>query len=414
MFDKLYVKPACLARHLSAPYAEERSRYLLHCAKQGYTKATLLLKARELLWVARKLSVYGGLRVTLNQIEAVAGDWAEREKMCGQRLDGPWTRVRFVQVARPWVRFLGHFDADLEPPPFGDRLEAYAGWMERDRGLAANTLKRTREALIRFLRWYGQRQQAFEAVRLEDIDAYLAEGCAAGWSRRYARNVADNLRRFYRFAGRKGWCSATLADAIRGPRVYAHDGLPLGPSWPEVQRLLASANTGKPADIRDQAILILFAVYGLRAGEVGGLTLDDFDWEQDRLYVARAKGRGRQVYPLLPSLGNAIARYLKEVRSASVRREVFLTLLPPFRPLSRGALYSLTRLRLTRLGIRSAHLGPHALRHACATRLASEGLSLKVIGDHLGHRSVDVTRIYAKVDLSGLREVAAFDLGDLP
>jgi hypothetical protein len=40
-------------------------------------------------------------------------------------------------------------------------------------------------------------------------------------------------------------------------------------------------------------------------------------------------------------------------------------------------------------------------------------VTLKEIGDHLGHRSTSATRVYAKVDLLGLREVAAFDLGEL-
>jgi hypothetical protein len=43
----------------------------------------------------------------------------------------------------------------------------------------------------------------------------------------------------------------------------------------------------------------------------------------------------------------------------------------------------------------------------------AEGFSLKEIGDHLGHRSAFATRIYAKVDLAGLREVADFELGGL-
>ena len=51
------------------------------------------------------------------------------------------------------------------------------------------------------------------------------------------------------------------------------------------------------------------------------------------------------------------------------------------------------------------------LRHACATHLLEQGLSLKEIGDHLGHRHPDTTRIYAKVDLARLRQVADFDLG---
>jgi site-specific recombinase XerD len=65
------------------------------------------------------------------------------------------------------------------------------------------------------------------------------------------------------------------------------------------------------------------------------------------------------------------------------------------------------------LDIRAAHLGPHALRHACAARLLAEKLTLKEIGDHLGHQSTAATMIYAKVDLVALREVGDFDLGEL-
>ena len=93
--------------------------------------------------------------------------------------------------------------------------------------------------------------------------------------------------------------------------------------------------------------------------------------------------------------------------------EIFLTLKAPFRPLSPGALYHVVSTRLSELGITALRRGPHALRHACAGHLLSEGLSLKEIGDHLGHRSAYATRVYAKVDLAGLRQVADFDLGGL-
>ena len=67
--------------------------------------------------------------------------------------------------------------------------------------------------------------------------------------------------------------------------------------------------------------------------------------------------------------------------------------------------------RLRALNVSLPHYGPHALRHACATRLLATGLSLKQIGDQLGHTDPNSTRIYAKVDLAGLREVANFDMG---
>jgi site-specific recombinase XerD len=62
---------------------------------------------------------------------------------------------------------------------------------------------------------------------------------------------------------------------------------------------------------------------------------------------------------------------------------------------------------------RHQSLGPHALRHACARRLLESGHSLKAVGDHLGHRDPDTTRVYAKVNLVMLRLVALEDLGGL-
>jgi site-specific recombinase XerD len=127
----------------------------------------------------------------------------------------------------------------------------------------------------------------------------------------------------------------------------------------------------------------------------------------------RPKQRRSQLYPLSHEVGNAIVRYLHEVRPHCGRREVFLTLKAPFRPLSAGGLYHVTRSRLDNLGMHALHRGPHTLRHACACHLLGEGLSLDAIGDHLGHRSLSSTRHYAKVDLPGLREVARLDLGEL-
>jgi site-specific recombinase XerD len=92
---------------------------------------------------------------------------------------------------------------------------------------------------------------------------------------------------------------------------------------------------------------------------------------------------------------------------------VFLTLKAPFGPLSSGVLYDVVSDRLRPLALPLRHHGPHTLRHACATHLLAAGFSMKEIGDHLGHRKVDTTRVYAKVDLGGLRQVANFALGEL-
>jgi integrase/recombinase XerD len=143
------------------------------------------------------------------------------------------------------------------------------------------------------------------------------------------------------------------------------------------------------------------------------LRLEDVDWEHEVLRVHRPKQRRTQDYPLVSVVGDAILRYLQEVRPRSARRELFLALKAPFRPLSTNDMYRLVRSRLAALGVSGPHCGPHCLRHACATHLLASGFTLKQIGDHLGHRSAYATRVYAKVDLAGLRQVAEFDLRGL-
>jgi integrase len=153
----------------------------------------------------------------------------------------------------------------------------------------------------------------------------------------------------------------------------------------------------------------------MRSGEVRTLRLEDLDWENNLINVPRTKGRRTQCYPLVGTVGDAILRYLEDGRPRSATyREIFLTVEAPIQPLrGSGSIWTMVAKRLRPLGLVLRQRGPHTLRHACATHLLSEGLSLKEIGDHLGHRSPKVTAAYAKADIAGLREVANFSLGGL-
>ena len=127
MFDQLFKSPSAIFRHSSAPYAEERSQYLTACAENGCSRSTLLFEARDLLWIARKLSIYSDLdQVTMEQVRAVADDWKSREHACGRALNTRFTRRRFMRLARAWLRFLGHLQLPAELIPFQAQLHEYA------------------------------------------------------------------------------------------------------------------------------------------------------------------------------------------------------------------------------------------------------------------------------------------------
>jgi site-specific recombinase XerD len=321
----------------------------------------------------------------------------------------------FKTYATRWLKFMGRLHVPRQNrQPYADQIARFEQYMRRERGLSPGTIAYSTRTIQQFLKEVndaGWRLNTLTVARLNDL---LAEKIQKrGYTRKTVRRWAGVLRPFFRFAEARGWCRRGMANGIVTPRVYQHEDLPIGPSWDDVKRLLAATEGDRSTDIRDRAVLMLLAIYGLRGGEVRALRLEDFDWQHEMLIVHHGKQMKTRTYPLCRSVGDAVLRYLREVRPRSDHREVFLTRVAPFRPLGRCGLASIVRNRLLALGLSLPHYGSHVLRHACATHLLAQGLSLKEIGDHLGHRSPQTTRIYAKVDLKALRTVGDFELEDL-
>ena len=222
------------------------------------------------------------------------------------------------------------------------------------------------------------------------------------------------IRSFIKYAESQYWCPNDLSTSIKTPRIYKHESLPYAPKWDDVKKLLATKKIDSPRAIRDHAILMLLSVYGMRSGEVSRLRLEDIDWRNETIRLRRSKSAKSQVFPLAKPVGESILKYLKNVRPNERNcREIFLCMRAPYQPVTIPVVYTAVAPRLKALNLKLKHYGPHALRHACATHLINEGVSLKRIADHLGHQHLDTTRLYAKVDLNSLRKVAEFEMGEL-
>ena len=414
MFEALFRHPRVLARHRDGPSAEERDRFLAHCAHAGAAHASLLRLASELLLVARRIDISSTTAISILEIEAAADSWARHQRRHHRISDPKFCRQRFVQVATDWLSFLARLQTTPAAPCAGAGLvDEFANYMRLERGLSPHTIRKRCWHAQAFLNWLSEQDWSIAEVNLEQVDAFLATKGSQGWCRVSIATAASALRSFFVHLAAGGRCGERFAAGIEGPRLFKHEALPLGPQWEDVRRLIASADTDRPKDIRDRAILLLLAVYGLRRSKVVALSLDDLSWEREILHVSRPKQRRKQRYPLTTDVGNAVLRYLQQVRPRCASRSLFLRIKAPVRPLTPGSLHYLVTARMRALDICCPRHGPHAIRHACATHLVAEGLSLKQIGDHLGHRSPHATRTYAKVDLVGLRQVADFDLGAL-
>lgn len=414
MFEELFAGPIARARQRHNPLPEERRRFLSHLKSHGYARGTLRAVACELIVIAMRLDLSGTHPVDASVVEAAARRWAAHQRRRHHSTSLRLSIRNFRYWAEQWLRYLGRWiETPPTVPPFQTLLENFTAHMADAHGLAPASIRSHRWKTATFLAWYVRLDRPFAEVTIQDVDDFLAVKGKGTWSRRSVAIAAQALRAFFRYAEAMQQCRSGIAMAITGPRLFDHETLPAGPSWTDVTTVIRQHETNRPADIRRRAALLLFATYGFRVGEVARLTLDDLDWEHNVIRVRRSKRHDVQVYPLTNETGAALVRYITTIRARCEWRHVFLTLLAPYRPLSCSGLWSLASQPLLARGVQTRHHGPHALRHACATRLLAEGWSLKEIGDHLGHESADATAIYAKVDFRGLREVARFDLGGL-
>jgi integrase/recombinase XerD len=221
-----------------------------------------------------------------------------------------------------------------------------------------------------------------------------------------AKILVSALRSFLRYARYHGDTRSDLAAAVPSVANWSMASIPRGIAPDQVRRLLAQINRRTAVGRRDSAILLLLVRLGLRCGEVACLELEDIDWRDGSLSV-RGKGSRRLQLPLPTDVGEAIVEYLRHGRPRSGSRRVFLRARAPVRGfLDPCAVRTIVGRALKRAGIDAPTMGTHQFRHGLATDMLGHGASLSEIGEVLGHRSPETTKIYAKVDLDALRTLA--------
>ena len=220
--------------------------------------------------------------------------------------------------------------------------------------------------------------------------------------------TATAVRSCLRFLVAQGQISAGLEIAIPPIRRWSQGSLPQRLSTAEISQLLTFCSDQTVTGKRNYAMLLLLSRLGLRAKEVAGLQLNDIDWTGGSLLVRSSKTHCQRLLPLPQDVGEALLSYLQNGRPETTAREVFLTTLPPYRPLETSSTISVTVKRiLARAGIKhQSPSGAHLLRHSAATQMVNRGASFKDVADILGHQQLQTTGVYAKLDLAALEKVA--------
>jgi site-specific recombinase XerD len=229
---------------------------------------------------------------------------------------------------------------------------------------------------------------------------------AKRFNRHSLQHVIAHVRGFLRFLRMSGRGPTSVEFPIDTPRVYRQEQLPRALPWETVRAFLDSIDRGRPAGLRDYAIFLLIATYGLRGCDIAGLRLSDVDWQAGKLIIRQRKTGQPLHLPLTDAVATALLTYLRQSRPRCAYREVFLTVVAPILPLKRQAVGYAFRNRVRSSGLHIPFEGVHCLRHSYASYLLRRGIALKTIGDLLGHITIESTCVYLRLNVDELREVA--------
>jgi integrase/recombinase XerD len=393
-----------LSQPLEGPLADHIDSFAKWASEQGYALVSVyrrvLLSACFSRWLGRKavrlqdISLNDPaqyLRYRAREVEICRGDAA--------------ALTQFVD----FLRREGVIRAEERPSqplnPVEECAQAFEQYLREERALARTSLHNYVPFIRTFLNdRFGNGRVMLSQLRAIDVVRFVQRQ-ASRLQRRQAKLMTTALRSFLQYARYRGEITLDLGVAVPTVANWSITSIPRAIPPDQVRQLLTSIDRHTAVGRRDYAILLLLARLGLRSSEVAFLELDDIDWKAGLLSV-RGKGR-RTELPLPTDVGEAIVAYLKHGRPHSKSRCVFLRARAPNRGfLGPCAIGSVVKHRLERADIEAPTKGAHQFRHALATQMLRQGASLTEIGEVLGHRSPETTKIYAKVDLDALRKLA--------
>jgi integrase/recombinase XerD len=307
-----------------------------------------------------------------------------------------------------FLRSQGRLEDEAGNGRFADLRQQYQRYLVDVRGFARSTLAHHNQTVADFLERAVPPRQTLRRLTGLDIERFVGIR-SKEVTRQSLQHTVAALRAFLLWCHDAGAICARL-DVIDTPRTYRGELPPRALEWPAVQALLRSIDRGSNSGERDYAILHLMAYYGLRPSEIASLRLDSIDWTNGTLKVEQRKTQSDLVLPLASATVKALCRYLRRDRDRRFRaheqRTLFLRERCPMGPLKNTGVYEIFIKRLKESGQDPTRYTAYSLRHAFAMRLLGRGVGIKAIGDVLGHRDLESTCVYLRLDIDALRDVA--------
>ena len=280
--------------------------------------------------------------------------------------------------------------------------EDYLDYQKTHRQATARLISSIKRVLVAFNQYLRSQKIDLASLKIQQVDVFLAEFLAP-FAAASCRVYRGHLRGFLKYLYRERHIIKTdLALFVVSRREYAQAKPPNFLRPQQIRKLFAGLTIGSASDIQTYALVQLAYTMGLRPKEISRIRLDDISFSTQQLKIPTRKAANPVELPVPEQTLKAIAAYLIGARPQSEHRRVFLTRLPPFRPMSpNGVGRHITK------AMKNATLSSTAywLRHTYAQNLLESGCSIFEIKEMLGHDKIESTKHYLHVHIKLMRKV---------
>jgi len=256
-------------------------------------------------------------------------------------------------------------------------------------GKSPNTLDAYGETLGRFAKVAQQEGFAGDVSRIAPAHLYSYLGRFTHHSLESRHRYFREVRCFFNWLVAAGYLKETPFRSLHNVRLPQKIVQPF--NGEEIARLLACCDSKTTAGARDRAIVLTLLDTGVRVGELVRVTVEDFDFERQRLRILYGKGNKQRIVRFGSRCQQAVLHYIQRFRGAGPgtvfrdsRRD---------RPLQNNGVKQMLR-RLGRLaGVAKVHA--HRFRHTFATWAIENQARELDVQYLLGHSTPDMVRRYS-------------------
>lgn len=410
--EQVFFDPNALKRFRAGPLASKIGGFSEWLSKYGFARSTIRRHISNVSHFSRYLEQKKLTDPASFNSGHVRRFITEHFPHCRHRRSGAKHYHRIACSIHRFIEYLNE-DGQVDPPHYCNAsyhaiLDKYFKWLRDYHNSAPGTLTLRRQYLVQFLDWMdvGSITQQLLELSPDQVETFFIN-YSQSHGRAARRSMQATLRTFFRFCFAEGYTPRDFAEVVPTLRTYKLDKIPRGINEEDARRLLSNINRNNDMGRRDYAIIQLLYTYGIRGGQLRALRLKDIDWQQSQIHF-RALKHGKDILqPLTNEVGESLLDYLQHGRPELSYPEVFLTLRAPYRPMQYSTTLSeIIARRMHAAGIMAPTYGAHAFRHRFASRMLEHSHSLKSIADMIGHRCIQTTFIYTKVDFQALNQVA--------